>query len=104
MARDFDIMKKNIIKLVKLNGGKPTSRAESFFMTQKQREEALEAKFGKKSPTKVEMKAQEKRKYIIKTIWLVISWFQRRFSWCVKWFINNPTQRWVISWSFGGYR
>jgi len=76
MARDFDIMKKNIIKLVKLNGGKPTSRAESFFMTQKQREEALEAKFGKKSPTKVDMKAQEKESILSKLFGWLFSGFK----------------------------
>jgi hypothetical protein len=76
MARDFDIMKKNIIKLVKLNGGIPTSRAESFFMTQKQKEEALEARFGKKSPTKVEMKAQEKESILSKLFGWLFSGFK----------------------------
>lgn len=76
MARDFDIMKKNIIKLVKLSGGRPTARAESFFMSQKEREEALEARFGKKSPTKVEMKAQEKESILSKLFGWLFSGFK----------------------------
>jgi hypothetical protein len=51
MARDMNVMRQNIIKLVKLSGGKATNRADAFFMTAKQREEAYESKFGKKSPT-----------------------------------------------------
>jgi hypothetical protein len=53
MARDMNVMRQNIIKLVKLNGGKPSNRADSFFLTAKQREDAYETKFGKKSPTQV---------------------------------------------------
>lgn len=55
IARDMNVMRQNIVKLVKLSGGKPTNKADMFFMTEKQREDAYEARFGKKStsPTAV---------------------------------------------------
>lgn len=49
IARDMNIMRQNILKLVKLSGGKPSSRADSFFLSAKQREEAYESRFGNKS-------------------------------------------------------
>jgi hypothetical protein len=62
MARDMNVMRQNIIKLVKLNGGKPSNRADSFFLTAKQREDAYEAKFGKKSPTQVKDEKDKDKK------------------------------------------
>lgn len=53
MARDMNVMRQNIIKLVKLNGGKPSDRASNFFMSAKEKENAYESKFGKKSPSQV---------------------------------------------------
>jgi hypothetical protein len=62
MARDMNVMRQNIIKLVKLNGGKPSNRADSFFLTAKQREDAYETKFGKKSPTQVKDEKDKDKK------------------------------------------
>ena len=64
MARDMNVMSQNIIKLVKLSGGKATNRANDFFMSAKQREETYESRFGKKStsPTSVNSKGGEKEK------------------------------------------
>ena len=67
IARDMNIMRQNILKLVKLSGGKPSSRSDSFFMSARDRESAYESRFGKKSPTKNnEMKAQEKESILSK--------------------------------------
>jgi len=64
IARDMNIMRQNILKLVKLSGGKPSSRADSFFLSAKQREEQIESKFGKKvtSPTAVTSKGDKEEK------------------------------------------
>jgi len=62
IARDMNVMRQNILKLVKLSGGKPSSRADSFFMSARDRESAYESKFGKKSPTSVSDKKDEKEK------------------------------------------
>jgi len=55
MAKQMNIMQKNIAKLVTIWGGKPTSKADSFFSNAKFRENQYEAQFGKK-PTKIEGK------------------------------------------------
>jgi len=52
MARDMFLVKQNIIKLVKLQGGAPTTKSGDWFSRQLAREESFESKFGKsKSPT-----------------------------------------------------
>ena len=62
IARDMNVMRQNILKLVKLSGGKPSSRADSFFMSARDRESAYESRFGKKSPISVSDKKDEKEK------------------------------------------
>lgn len=64
IARDMNIMRQNILKLVKLSGGKPSNRADSFFLSAKQREDQIESKFGKKitSPTAVTSKGDKEEK------------------------------------------
>jgi hypothetical protein len=64
IARDMNVMRQNILKLVKLSGGKPSSRADSFFMSARDRESAYESRFGKKSisPTAINSKDGEKEK------------------------------------------
>ena len=49
IARDMNIMRQNIIKLVKMSGDKPSSRADSFFTASREKESAYESRFGKKS-------------------------------------------------------
>jgi hypothetical protein len=56
MARDMNVMRQNVSKLVKLQGGTATNKADAFFAKAKDREGAYEAQFGAKketSPTKV---------------------------------------------------
>jgi hypothetical protein len=59
MARDMHLVKQNIIKMVKLQGGTPTTKAGDWFSRQAARESAFEGKFGKSTtPTKVEEKKE----------------------------------------------
>ena len=59
LARDMHLVKQNIIKLVKLQGGTPTTKAGDFFSRQMARESAYESKFGNK-PTPV-VKTEQKK-------------------------------------------
>jgi hypothetical protein len=59
MARDFHLVKQNMIKLVKLQGGTPTTKSGDWFSRQMARESAYESKFGNR-PTPV-TKSQEKK-------------------------------------------
>jgi GH24 family phage-related lysozyme (muramidase) len=43
MSRDMNIMRQNIVKLVKLQGGKASTRADNFFLRSFERERATEA-------------------------------------------------------------
>jgi len=62
MARDMNIMRQNIVKLVRVMGGKPSNRADAFFLKAKERENAYESQFGKKtSPTRVGMDEKAKK-------------------------------------------
>ena len=59
MARDMYLMKQNMVKLVKLQGGTPTTKAGDFFSRQSAREAAFENKYNKPTtPTKVEQKKE----------------------------------------------
>ena len=58
MARDMNVMRQNIVKLVKLKGGKTSrfgGKADAFFKGSKEREESLEAEMASKK--KVPVKA-----------------------------------------------
>ena len=66
MARDMNLMRQNIAKLVKLQGGTAASRADMFFMKSGERESAYENRFIKeggksKTPTQVGAKPEEKK-------------------------------------------
>ena len=57
MARDMNVLRQNIVKLVKLKGGETSrfgGKADAFFKTSKEREESLEAEMAskKKVPAK----------------------------------------------------
>ncbi len=60
MARDMNLMRQNIVKLVKLQGGTASTKADMFFNSAKDREGAYEAQLKKasltntKTPTKVD--------------------------------------------------
>ncbi len=43
MARDMNVMRQNIVKLVKLQGGKASTRADGFFLRSSERERATES-------------------------------------------------------------
>jgi hypothetical protein len=62
MARDMNLMRMNIIKLVKLQGGTPSMKADMFFNRAKEREDAYERQFGKKTPTAVSQKEKNTEK------------------------------------------
>ena len=59
MARDMSLVKTNIAKLVKLQGGTPQTKSGDWFNRQKARENAFESKFGTKTPTKENPVAKE---------------------------------------------
>jgi len=65
MARDMNVMRQNIVKLVKLQGGTASTKADMFFMKAGEREAAYENRIGASkqststSPTKTE--APEKK-------------------------------------------
>ena len=64
MARDMNVMRQNIVKLVKAQGVKPAQRADAFFMRASEREKAYESQFGKKpllSPTPVKPQQTEQQ-------------------------------------------
>jgi hypothetical protein len=73
IARDMNVMRQNITKLVKLQGGTAASRADRFFMKSGERESAYENRFIKeggksKTPTQVDAKPKEEKKGIFATI------------------------------------
>jgi flagellar protein FlgJ len=51
MARDMNVMRQNIIKLVKLQGGEATNKADMYFRKSSERETAYETQFGKQKNT-----------------------------------------------------
>lgn len=61
MSRDFNVVRQNIVKLVKLQGGTPATKADMFFKTSKEREAEYESRFAKNitSPTPVTEKKTE---------------------------------------------
>jgi hypothetical protein len=62
MARDMNLMRMNIIKLVKLQGGTPSMKADMFFSRAKEREDAFERQLGRKTPTAVSQKEKSSEK------------------------------------------
>jgi hypothetical protein len=63
MARDINIMRQNISKLVKATGVKPSTRTDSFFNKALEKEKEYESKFKSPStPTKVDVSDQGSNK------------------------------------------
>lgn len=63
MARDMNVMRQNIIKLLKVFGAKGTNKADAFFLSQKEEEAAYENRVSKKtSPTPLSSKTTDKKK------------------------------------------
>ena len=53
MSRDMNVMRQNIVKLVKLQGGTPSTKADMFFNKAKEREAQYESAMEKNKPTKI---------------------------------------------------
>lgn len=68
IARDMNVMRQNIVKLVKLQGGEATNKADMYFRKSSERESAYETQFGKQkgvAPTPVTSKEPEKNTGIL---------------------------------------
>lgn len=64
MARDMNVMRQNVIKLVKLQGGEATNKADMYFKKSSENEAAYETQFSKQkgvSPTPAASKDSEKK-------------------------------------------
>lgn len=61
LARDMNVMRQNVVKLVKLSGGDAATRADAFFLKSKEREAAYEAQFNRTTPTAVTQKPTESK-------------------------------------------
>lgn len=72
MARDMNIVRQNISKLVKLQGGTPSKKADMFFMKAKERENLYENAIDKK-PTTTPTKEQKKESSFFEVIFAVLS-------------------------------
>jgi uncharacterized protein (DUF697 family) len=71
MARDMNVMRQNIVKLVKISGGTPATKADAFFLSANEREKAYEAQFGRKSASNSPTSARtntEKSKSFLETL------------------------------------
>lgn len=71
MARDMNVMRQNVVKLVKLQGGTPSTKADMFFSKAKEREAMYESAMEKNKPTKLGQKANddpEKKGFISKLL------------------------------------
>jgi hypothetical protein len=76
MASQMNIMQKNIAKLVKLQGGTPSTKAQSYFSSAKFRENAYEATFNKNAKgTTPTMVSKEKGSGLTGILGLVSSLF-----------------------------
>jgi len=76
MASQMNIMQKNIAKLVKLQGGTPSTKAQSYFSSAKFRENAYEATFNKNAKgTTPTMVSKEKGSELTGILGLVSSLF-----------------------------
>ena len=62
MSRDMNVMRQNIVKLVKLQGGTPSTKADMFFSKAKEREAQYENAMEKSKPTKIGEKPKDDEK------------------------------------------
>ena len=77
MARDMNVMRQNIVKLVKISGGTPATKADAFFLNAGERERAYEAQFGRKSglnsPTSARTNTEKSKSFLETLMGLGIS-------------------------------
>ena len=64
MARDMFLVKQNIIKMVKLQGGKPTTKSGDWFARQAARENQYESQFAKKSTSPTAKALPEQKSFL----------------------------------------
>jgi hypothetical protein len=75
MARDMNVMRQNIVKMVKLSGGNASTKADMFFLKASEREKSYESQMSSvKTPTKVESSEEtgNKRGGILSRLSLVL--------------------------------
>jgi len=75
IAFDMNIMKQNIIKLVKAQGITPAKRGDMYFQRAKEREGTYEAMFGKKAAASSPTKIKEEKSGLTGILGLVTSLF-----------------------------
>ena len=61
MASQMNIMQKNIAKLVKLQGGTPSTKAQNYFSSLKMRENAYEASLNKRNTSPTQISSTDKK-------------------------------------------
>jgi len=61
LARDMNVMRQNVVKLVKLSGGTAATKADAFFLRSKEREAAYESQFNRTTPTPAVQKPTESK-------------------------------------------
>jgi len=88
MARDMNVLRQNVQKLVKLKGGKSRGAADAFFLKEDERERALEAqrmKGGDKGATPIVDSSKEKEGGFLDSI---MSMFSGNFMQSIKSIFN----------------
>ncbi len=61
IAEQMNIMQKNVAKLVKLQGGTPSTKAQNYFSSLKMRENAYEASLNKKNTAPTQISSTDKK-------------------------------------------
>lgn len=108
MSRDMNVMRQNIVKLVKISGGTPSTRADMFFMKAKDREASYESQFGRRStsPTSVNAPQAQKEGFFAGLLkggfaallpLLVKAGLVAGLAAAIKEYINNPEFRETIN-------
>ena len=62
MARDMNVMRQNVIKLVKLQGGESTNKADMYFKKSSENEAAYETQFSKQKGVTTPTQAKDSEK------------------------------------------
>jgi predicted chitinase len=68
IARDLNVARQNVIKLVKLEGGTPTNKADAHFLKQAEREKALEAQTAEEKKEETKPKKEKPKKSLMQKL------------------------------------
>jgi predicted chitinase len=68
IARDLNVARQNVIKLVKLEGGTPTNKADAHFLKQAEREKALEAQTAEEKKEETKPKKEKPKKSLLQKL------------------------------------